>query len=153
MGWGSGAWGAMPWGDGGAGDPVFSFPQVVDNEGGMLVQTTRAGLPNGTYNVYLGPLGTTEDPICYSGVAGQGNVVIVRRNLERFTVPVPPLPTGGPYAFTLVNTVTGDTYNLEPSITVVRRQFRSLRYTVRRRLPRDFEMGPRRTDFEEYPQL
>ena len=70
----------------------FSFtPTQVPRDGGSEV-VISGDLTDGTYTVHFGPDLNITDPVCYSGVSGQGNVITVVN--QRATVWVPPNPVG-----------------------------------------------------------
>ncbi len=132
---------------------VTVTPLTIERDGGyeLSVVVGGLGLPAGTYNVFLGPLGTTSDPSCYSGVSGQGNVVTVANN--QFTCISPILPIGGLYEFTFVNLTSLVEDISEPAVTVVAHLVRSGTLKYRQLLPRNWHMGYRGIENLEFPQV
>src|SRR5258708_7211219 len=76
--------------------PTILFtPSTVSNDGGQVINAVRTGggpWPDGLYNIYLGPTGTTQDAQVYPGVVGQGRYVHVANGAASFVTP--PLPVG-----------------------------------------------------------
>lgn len=132
---------------------VTVVPAIVYNDGGYILEITAggSGLPDGDYNVHVGPLGSVSDPICYSGVSGGGNVVALENNFCTVVSPVSLI--GGPYAFTFFNL---DTEVVDPTsiaLTVVAHPVRNLVLAYRGLLPRDWATGYRTLDQWDYPQV
>lgn len=123
--------------------PLFTIPE----DGGYRLPITGAtGIPDGSYNVHLGPLGSALDPVCYSGVSGRGNTVVVAGGV--FLVVSPILPIGGPYEFTLVPILGGTTHVTAPVVTVVHRNYRSRVYSLRRSLAPRWAVGAKKVGEE-----
>jgi hypothetical protein len=158
MGFGT-SYGAVPWGAGPVapvvddGDDATSPEDgFVANEGGDIVTVASlAAVPNGTYRIHVGPLGTTADPVLYSGVSGNADRIDVRGG--RFYGISPPLPIGGPYAFLLVNLATSATYTTPPLLSVIPHAMRSSIFSLRKLLPRKWRVGSTAFNVrEEFPQ-
>lgn len=126
-------------------------PDHVSNEGGMEV-TVMAPFADGTAYIYFGPDGTTDDPICYSGVSGHGSMVTVVDN--QFTIRVPPQAVGGPYNIFMERlSGTGSASLLiADAVTVIPHTYQSRVLTFKRVLPPWYKAGIRNPKDEQYPQ-
>lgn len=133
--------------------PVTLTTPTIYKDGGYSLEGTigGAGLPDGEYNVFVGPLGTIADPICYSGISGEGSTVEVLNNA--FSCISPILPIGGPYPFTFVNLDTQAVDVTAPALTAVAHPVRSLVLAYRGLLPRNWITGYRNLDQFDYPQV
>lgn len=126
-------------------------PDTVQNDGGYSMVLTWEDVPDGTYHVHVGPLGTDDDPACYSGIIGQGNSIEIVDGAAALISP--PLPAGGPYAFTIVLVSDPLTiYSSDTLLTVVPHDFRTATMSLRRLLPVWLRTGPRHPYQEVYPQ-
>lgn len=125
-------------------------PSTVDTEGGTIITGTVAGLTAGNYTVHVGPLGTTADPVAYSGVEGRANTIVIGSD-GRFTIVAPPLDDGGPYVITFVDSVSTAVVS-NAVLTVVQRNFHRKRQDFRRLFPPRWNTGPRTTLQERFPQ-
>lgn len=94
--------------------------------------------------VWVGPLGTVEDPQAYSGVPGQGNIYRPRRP-DQLRIFLPRLPPG---VHRIHAESAGDSFTLVNAITVRPKQFRSNVYGLRKVLPPKWKIGPRRVEDE-----
>lgn len=124
-------------------------PNPIPNDGGHTV-TVTAGIPDGTYRVYVGFTVSEDDAICYSGIQGQGSNVVVED--EEFTCVVPPLEVDVGYSFFLVNVDDLTTAAVTGVLDVIPHDFRSRMLSLRRILPRNWRMGYRTLEAEEFPQ-
>jgi hypothetical protein len=125
----------------------------VQRDGGYSVTLVGGVLiPDGTYIVHVGPLGTEEDPDCYSGIEGSGSVTPFEDGSA--SIVIPPLPVGGPYAFTLRRlTGSGDPLIMtDPILTVTPQHFRSGTFRLRRYLMPWMRIGNRSLDQVRFPQ-
>jgi len=132
--------------------PITLTTPIIFKDGGYVLEGTLGGigLADGNYELHVGPLSTSADPICYSGVSGQGEVVIVANN--QFSCISPILPLGGPYAFTFVNTDTRAEDLTQPVLTAVPQLVRTGTLAYRGLLPRVWHLGFRTTDQLDFPQ-
>ena len=145
------------------GTPALDFDSAVGletegllSDGGGLVlsaiDTSVSGDDGGWEIIASGefPLGvdigcevwTDADHVrCYSGVAGQGDVI---RTLDGATISfvLPPLPVGGPYTVSVVRLDTAETAELADAITVIHRSFTDRLYTLRAQWPPPRDVGP-----------
>lgn len=124
-------------------------PTEVENTGGYRLELAIS-VDDGLYNIHLGPNGDATDPLCFSGIPGQGYECQVRDNAV--TVFSPALPVGGPYEFTLVNLETAAVTVTTGLVDVRYRLFRSSIYDLRRRFSTKWKTGKTRIDYEAYPQ-
>lgn len=124
-------------------DPVFAFTSVVEDDGGYDISIgVISGIwPDGFYRIHLGPTGTEADPLCYSGVGGQGSLIEAR---DQSAVFVSPPILGAAVHNVLVIGVEAPFRRLTPAaVTYVRRNLRSGIFAFRRILPPRFLTGPR----------
>lgn len=136
-------------------NPVVSVvgPAIVPRDGGYEVRLLVTSIDAGTFRVHFGPAGADSDPICYSGVSGQGERVIITPGTS-VTVIVPPEPIGGPYPF-YFERLTGiglETFTSSPLVTVVPHLVRSRMLTYRQTLLRNWKTGYRTIEALEFPQ-
>jgi hypothetical protein len=126
---------------------------TVPKDGGYSIDATLGGdgIDDGNYNVYVGPLGSALDPICYSGVSGQGSIIAVASN--QFSCISPVLPIGGPYAFTLVDVVSGADEVAQPGLTVIPHDIASGVLAYRGLLPITWLTGYRTLAQLDFPQV
>lgn len=124
------------------------IPMTVSEDGGRLLTLTGAFEMGHTYRVHVGPLGTTADPTCHSGVAGQGADChpVAPAVMRAFT---PLLPPGTVLDVLVVDQVTAEQHGLAAVLTVVRRGFWSSVWALRQVLPFYYRMGARSIDRQE----
>ena len=135
-----------------AGVVALTTGPAYANEGGAIVEGTVSGLPDGTYRVHVGPLGTVNDPQAYSAVPGQGNDIIVQGGLGEFRLALPPNPSGGPYGLLFIDQNSAFTLLGAAAVTIVNQTFADRRYRLRRQLPNDYAKGVGKLRLEDYPQ-
>jgi hypothetical protein len=115
-------------------------PDLLDIPDAVVLPTE---LPPGcTYEVYVGPTGTTSDPIAYSGVPGQGSQICTLPDSGDLPFVLPELEPGV-YTVTVLDTSTGETTTFPEAVTVSPRDLRSKTYALRRKLPSWLAVGPR----------
>jgi hypothetical protein len=120
-------------------------PVVVPEDGGRLVTITGTFSMAATYQVHLGLLGTTADPLCHSGVAGQGaNCRPINPTTLRAYTPI--LPPGEVLTVLVVEPATAEQHSLAAALTVAIRQFSNLVWELRQVLPYYYRMGARSID-------
>lgn len=153
MGWGSGGWGTSAWGSfvGLAPTPSVSSATVM-NDGGYLITLRNLSVADGTFRMHFGPLSSTSDPICYSGVSGDGEASTLVDGV--LTCVIPPSVIGGPYAFHGVRlSGTGSvSFTTDPFVAVVAHDFKGHMLRCRRLLPRTWRVGYRDVEQEDFPQ-
>jgi hypothetical protein len=106
-----------------------------------LFGTFTLGIP---IHIAIGPLGNDNDPHCYSGVPGQGDVYFSKR-VDQLRVFLPDLPPG---VYHLHAHNGDDSFTLLNAITVRPKQFRSNLIGLRRILPPKWDVGPRSIEVE-----
>lgn len=140
---------------------VLSGPSLVTDfapkEGGGPFTILATGLAEGGYEVFLGPLGSDDDPQVYNGIPGSGGTILefVETSVSGQVSAVgylPPLPVGGPYNFTMVPEGGGGPILAGQAVTVVPSSFRSQTMMLRRILPPWYKTGVRNPDQERFPQ-
>lgn len=134
-------------------EQVTLAPVTIMNDGGydFAFGVLTGVLPDGDYNVHVGPLGTAADPVCYSGVPGNENIVRVASGL--FSLVFTALPVGGPYPLTLVPLDgVSPTRVTNGVVTVVPHDFRSRTLSLRRVFPPFWDTGIRFVERESFPQ-
>jgi hypothetical protein len=122
----------------------------AENDGGRVITSAVAGVPDGTYEIHVGPNEDISDPVFYSGVPGQGSSITVEGGV--FTGVIPTLPVGGPYRFFFVDLASPATYLSTPKVQIVPHQMLSKVYGLKRSLPPRWLLGPRRVESERFPQ-
>lgn len=135
MSFGAGGAGSTPWGAGTSGGDAFEFsPIVVGADGGYRVTLRNLDF-DGTYRVHFGPNEDTSDPLCYSGIIGQGaNVVVLNGECTFWT---PPVGTGNVSAYMARVTGSGPaTFSTGPVFGVVLPPTRGQVVSLRGLLPR-----------------
>lgn len=96
--------------------------------------------------VHVGPLGSSADPVCYSGRAGQGTTVRPS-STSLLRCYLPPLdPTGGPYDVYVQRVDGADSGTLATAITVLPRQYQSTIFALKRLMPPIYWAGIRRPE-------
>lgn len=117
-------------------------PSVTDASGGQLLTIVGTFAVGNVYRVFLGPLGTSADGPCYSGVQGQALDV---RSADGVTIECVAAPSTKGARFLTV-TSPGDSGNL--AVTIVERCWRDKVYRMRRSLPPWMDCGARRLALE-----
>jgi len=127
-------------------------PSTISCEGGKLLTITGTFVTTHRYCVYVGETETTADPVCYSGVVGQGSV-IYPTNATTLKVYLPYLvdavASGNLYSVLVVDIDTLETHLLSEVIAAAPKQFYSLVYAYRKVMHEDFKVGPRGIALEE----
>lgn len=140
---------------GAAGYDVLVLPTTVMNDGGWELRIANVtSFPATQYRVHLGPAGNATDPVCYPGVAGQGEIAQVEDG--RFiTVWSPILPIGGPYSFFFETVpITGaGTASVSPAVTIVAHLYRSRLMSMRRLFPPRYKTNYRLAKRDRFPQV
>jgi hypothetical protein len=123
-------------------------PQKASCEGGVTLTITGTFELTHRYRVHIGNSETTGDPICYSGIAGQGNVVYPT-NATTLIVYTPLLVSSAtPYSVLVVDLDTTEIHVLLNSFTALKKQFYSLVYRYRKNMHPDYKVGPRNIELE-----
>src|SRR5437773_81068 len=112
-------------------DATRGLIDELPNDGGYALELS--GVTAGTYNIHVGPAGSANDPFCYSGVSGQGQVITVGDDgIASLSIPI--LEIGGPYAFFLAR-LSGDaapTTTSDPLLTIVAHTYANRTFGIRR---------------------
>jgi len=123
-------------------------PQKVFCDGGRLLTVTGVFELRHRYRVHVGNSETTSDPICYSGIPGQGNVVYPT-NATTLVARTPLLvPSVTPYSVLVVDLDTAVVHSLLNVLTALNKQFYSLVYGYRKVMHGDYKVGPRNIELE-----
>ncbi len=124
---------------------------TVANDGGTKISATGISLPDGDYEIRVGPLGSILDPVCFGGVKNPSrpNVQLLSGAMQFIS---PPIGIGGPYQITFKNLDTLTVNTSAPVLTVVAHDFASRVLSLRRLFPPKWKAGTRRPDFEGIPQ-
>jgi hypothetical protein len=119
-------------------------PSTSEAQGGEVVTLTGTFPPGKTVKVYVGPLGSSADPACYSGVCGKGNTYLPASatSLDIFLPRLDP----GTYSIYAVSGTDNDV--LAGALTVTPRQFRSTVHAMRSIMPPKWAVGPRTMEME-----
>lgn len=132
------------------------LPEKVSTEGGTRVSISGdfEGKVGTGFRVHVGPNGDDTDPLCYSGVPGQGTVIYPVSSSEmRCYLPVLEPTDGSPHSV-YVEQVTDELENatLVDVLTVLPAQFYSRVFELRSVFPPFYRMGPRNmTTLEPLP--
>ena len=129
MTWGLGKWGGIKWGESLIVPLTSVTPTVISEAGGEIMVLSGTFPTDRTVQVHIGPLGTTEDPLCYGG-QGLGYTV---QSEDGATVEfvTPPLATGA-VAITVSDPPATGTL---AGINVVQRVYPEKRYKIRSWFP------------------
>jgi hypothetical protein len=122
----------------------------VDADGGqtLIIEgefALDAGMP---MRVHVGATGTVADPLCVSGVAGQG-VTLYPVSPRRLRCFFPVLTPGGPYDVYVRRTDMSRAILLADVITVLPRMYYSSVFGIRTVLPPFYKTGARNMDLLE----
>lgn len=120
-------------------------PTTFPKDGGYKLTITGTFESNQPYRVHIGEDETTGDAQCYSGKAGQGNIIypVTSTILQCYS---PLLLPPGPYSVLVINTLTLEQHILSGVITTIHEQLESKIFTIRSILPNYYKTGPRIID-------
>jgi hypothetical protein len=122
-------------------------PTTVFEDGGREIQIQGSFELENPYKVHIGTNGSSADPTCHSGKAGQSDIIYPwTSSILRCYTPV--IIPGGPYTITVVNQDTAEEHQLVDELTVAERQFWTSVYDLRKVLPLFYRTGPRKIDLE-----
>ena len=122
-------------------------PDDVPQDGGWEIEVQGSFELENPYKVHFGPAGSAADPACQSGKPGQGQIIYpFSATVLRCYTPV--VTPGGPYTVTVVNQDTAESHQLADEMIVLKRQFWTSVYDLRRVLPVFYKTGPRKIDLE-----
>lgn len=122
-------------------------PTIIAEDGGHEVQIQGIFESKNRYKVHIGSNGSSSDPTCHSGKAGQSDIIYPWTNsILRCYTPV--ISPGGLYTITVVNQDTLEQHQLVSEITITERQFYTSVYDLRKVLPLFYRTGPRKIDLE-----
>ena len=140
-------------GSGTAGFDVTIHPSIIQNDGGWrIVIRNVTQFASERYRVHLGPDGLITEPVCYPGVAGEGEYATVV-NGRFLTVYSPVLPIGTGYRFYFEAEEGTSSISEGETLEVVAHVQRSKVYDMRRRYPPRWFTSARRTLYDPYPQV
>lgn len=124
-------------------------PNVITCKGGSVLNILGAFELGHSYRVFIGPIGSSLDPVCYSGVPMQGSVIKpIATTFIRAYTPVM-FPSDPTYSVAVLDLDTLEAHLLENIITVTKADFQSLVYELRKPLPPNYYTGPRSIDLEK----
>jgi hypothetical protein len=130
-------------------------PDTIASDGGHEITVTGAFEAGHRYEVYMGDLGTIDDPICYSGKPGQAGIVYPKAStlggsLNTLIVYSPRVnPDTTAYSIVVMDYDTMEAHLLTEVITAVPRHYFTSVYAMRRTWSPDFKTGPRIIDNEK----
>lgn len=116
----------------------------VPNNGGHLLKLTGVFDPGTTHRVYIGSTSSSSDPRAL-GRQGAGNLIQPFTATE-MRIYTPLLELGGPWSITVIQVSTSILVQLPGVLTVVKPDYKSRTFDMRRVLPPFWKMGPRRMD-------
>jgi len=95
------------------------------------------------YRVHIGTAEDTSDPICYSGIAGQGATVIADNEAELVCYsPIVPVETT--LSVFVIDIDTAENHVLSGVLDSTHRQFAAKVFNLRKILPLFYKTGPRK---------
>jgi len=130
-------------------------PGQILADGGHAIVVTGSFEAGHQYRGHMCDLGTTDDPACYSGKPGDGNIVSptpseVGGSLDTLTVYSPRVtPDSSAYDIVVIDVDTYEVHLLSGVIEAVKKQFFSTVYSMKRLYAPKFYVGPRTIDLEE----
>lgn len=140
-------------GSGTAGFAVTVHPGMIQNDGGWrIVIRNVTQFASDRYRVHLGPDGLVTEPVCYPGVAGEGEYATVLNG--RFLIVYSPvLPIGTGYRFYFEAEEGTSAISTGETVEVVAHVQRSKVYDMRRRYPPRWYTSARKPLNDPYPQV
>jgi len=134
-------------------DPITLYTlsrDHADADGGqvLIIQGAFALDIGKAMYVHIGPAGDYTDPLCVSGIAGQGQLLypMSARKLRCF---FPMLTLGGPYNVFVRRVDMTRTGLMAAAITVLPQMYYSSVFDMRTVLPPFYRTGPRNMDLLE----
>jgi hypothetical protein len=130
-------------------------PTEIPGDGGHELEIIGSFEAGHRYRVHIGDAGSSDDPVCHSGIAGQGGIVFPRKStpggaLDMLTVYSPRMSPGAmPYGVSVMDPDTPESRTLASAVTVVKKQFFTTVYSVRKLFSTIFKVGPRSINSEE----
>ena len=130
-------------------------PDSILSDGGRELRVTGVFEAGHEYRVYMGDLGTSGDPPCYSGVSSQGYSVKPRSSvaggsldlLVVFSARTNPNVTA--YSIVAIDEDTLEAHLLSGVITAVKKQFFTSVYSTKSMYHPKYKTGPRNIESEE----
>lgn len=130
-------------------------PTEILSDGGHKIEVTGLYEAGHRYQVNMGDLGSNADPVCYSGIPGQAEVVFPRKStsggaLDLLTVYSPRVnPSPAPYSIYVLDLDTLEAHVLSSVVTTTKHQFFTNVYAVRSVQPPKYKVGPRSINLEQ----
>jgi hypothetical protein len=121
-------------------------PLAVGVPGGTRIRIvgTFAAERETEFHVHVGPAGTSADQRCYSGVRGQGFVLLPKSDTELWAyLPNLEPSAGSPYAVTVRKADGSEEHKLMAQITVLPPQYYSGVFSIRNVMPPNWDAGSR----------
>jgi len=124
-------------------------PVKVPPNGGFKLLLTGTFLIGHRYAVYIGDVGSTVDPICFSGIPGQANDIypLSATTLRAYTPAL--VPNAVPYHVAVLDLDTLEAFLFPDSITVQKKGFVNSVYAMRKPQPPIYRTGPRGIEKED----
>lgn len=94
------------------------------------------------YRVHIGTTESTSDPTCYTGIAGQG-VIIVADNTIQLICYSPIVPVETTLSVFVIDVDTSEDHTLSGVLESTHRQFAAKVFAYRKVLPLFYRTGPR----------
>lgn len=129
-------------------------PDSILSDGGHQLTVTGVFEKGHQYRVYLGDVGGLEDPVCYSGIPGQGYFINPKQSvaggafdtLLAYSPRVNSSETA--YSITVQDAGTLEDHVLLNVVLTVKNQFFTTVYSERKMQPPHYKTGPRSIDKE-----
>lgn len=120
-------------------------PALAWNRGGTLIEITGTFELDHAYNIYIGPLGSVNDPKCHSGLAGSAHDIYAwsTTKIKAYT---PQVDAATGLDIYVVDTGTSENHTLAASFDVYPEEFYTKVFHIRQLFPAIFWVGPRGID-------
>ena len=129
-------------------------PAEISADGGTEIEVTGAFERGHSYYIYIGDTATVYDPVCHSGVAGQGALVYQANGtalaaptiLRAYTPQM--VPSAADYTVLVIDANTIESHTLVSSITAMPKNYFTTVYGMRNVQPPHYKTGPKKIEFE-----
>ena len=129
-------------------------PVEISADGGTEIEVTGVFENGHSYRIFIGDTATVYDPVCHSGVAGQG-AIVYQANGTALAVPTllraytPQMaPSVADYTVLVIDATTIESHALVSSITVMDKNYFTTVYGMRNVLPPHYKTGFKKIEFE-----
>jgi hypothetical protein len=123
-------------------------PNTISTLGGHLLKIEGTFTIGHRYQVFIGDIGSTVDPACYSGVPGQGSAIYPVTSAVLLAYSPAMAPSDPTYKIGVVDLDGPEAALMPAAITVLKKQFYTAVYGLRKPLPPTWGLGPRSVEQE-----